>query len=122
MTDDRWIRIAAAAALPPREGRVVQIGSREIAVFNLGDGFFAADNSCPHNGGPLCDGIVTGHAVVCPLHAWKVNLETGEVERPAAANSCVQTYPARVQDGLLEIHVGGFRVREEGPTPEGAVA
>ena len=48
-----------------------------------GDQFLATDNQCPHKGGPLCDGIVTGASVVCPLHAWKVNLETGEVERPA---------------------------------------
>ena len=122
MTDPRWIRIAAAADLPPREGRVVHIGSHEIAVFNLGDRFFAADNSCPHKGGPLCDGIVTGRAVVCPLHAWKVNLETGEVERPAAATGCVQTYPARVHEGVLEINVDAVRLQAEGATAQGAVA
>ena len=122
MTDCRWVRIAFAVDLPPREGRVVQLGSREIAVFNLGDRFFATDNRCPHKGGPLCDGIVTGHAVVCPLHAWKVNLETGQVERPAAANHCVQTYPARVQDGVLQVDVSGFRLQAERSMPEGAIA
>lgn len=122
MTDCRWTRIALAADLPPREGRVVQLGPREIAVFNLGDRFFAADNRCPHKGGPLCDGIVTGHAVVCPLHAWKVNLETGEVERPAAANTCVQTYPTRVQDGVLQIDVRGSHLQEERSMPTGAIA
>jgi nitrite reductase [NAD(P)H] small subunit len=122
MTDCRWIRIAVAADLPPREGRVVQLGSREIAVFNLGDRFFAADNRCPHKGGPLCDGIMTGHAVVCPLHAWKVNLETGEVERPAAANRCVQTYPTRVQDGVLLVDVRGFGLQAERSMADGAIA
>jgi nitrite reductase (NADH) small subunit len=99
----RWIRIAAAADLPPREGRAVAIGETEIAVFNLGDRFFATDNRCPHKGGPLCDGIVSGYAVVCPLHAWKVNLDTGGVERPAAANACVRTYDTRLRDGVVEI-------------------
>jgi nitrite reductase (NADH) small subunit len=122
MTECRWIRIAVAADLPPREGRVVEFGSRKIAVFNLGDRFFAADNRCPHRGGPLCDGIVTGHAVVCPLHAWKVNLETGEVERPATANRCVQTYPTRVRDGVLQIDVRGSRPQEERSMPAGAIA
>ena len=122
MTDCRWIRIAVAVDLPPREGRVVQLGSRDIAVFNLGDRFFATDNRCPHKGGPLCDGIVTGHAVVCPLHAWKVNLETGDVERPAAANRCVQTYPTRVQDGVLQIDVTGFPLQAERSMAEGAIA
>ena len=109
----RWIRIAPAIDLPPREGRAVLIGDREIAVFNLGDRIFATDNRCPHKGGPLCDGIVTGSAVVCPLHAWKVDLDTGEVQRPTAANACVQTYDTRVVDGILELDVRGFRLQAE---------
>src|SRR5262249_50324666 len=48
-----------------------------------------------------CDGIVTGAAVVCPLHAWKVNLATGTVERPEGVNACVQTYPIRVEDEVI---------------------
>lgn len=103
MNQQRWIRIAAVADIPPREGRAVTIAGRELAVFNLGDGFFATDNRCPHKAGPLCDGIVTGRSVVCPLHAWKVNLATGEVERPSAANTCVNTYPVRIDDGVLVI-------------------
>jgi nitrite reductase (NADH) small subunit len=86
-------------------------GGRELAIFNLGDRFFATDNCCPHKGGPLCDGIVTGSAVVCPLHAWKVNLATGEVERPSAANTCVRTYPARVDDGIIVVRIPAAGVR-----------
>ena len=74
-----WIRIAPCDSIPPREGRAAVVGGREIAIFNLGDRFLAVDNRCPHQSGPLCDGIVAGDAVVCPLHAWKVNLETGAV-------------------------------------------
>ena len=116
----RWIRITPIGNIPPREGRAVLVGDREIALFNLGpstalgarpstelgagDRFLATDNQCPHKGGPLCDGIVTGTSVVCPLHAWKVNLETGEVERPAQGRDhCVATYPTRVEDGVVLI-------------------
>jgi transcriptional regulator with XRE-family HTH domain len=62
----------------------------------------AVDNRCPHRGGPPSDGIVAGHAVVCPLHAWKVCLETGAVERPANATACLRTYATRVEAGLIE--------------------
>ena len=100
----RWIRVTPAENVPPREGRAVLIGDREIALFNLGDRFLAIDNRCPHQGGPLCDGIVTGASVVCPLHAWKVNLENGEVERPSQGKDrCVATYPTRVEDGVVSI-------------------
>jgi len=100
----RWVRVTTTDNVPPREGRAVLIGDREIALFNLGDHFLATDNQCPHQGGPLCDGIVTGSSVVCPLHAWKVNLANGEVERPThGKDHCVATYPARVEDGVVLI-------------------
>ena len=107
-----WVRVAPTEDIPPREGRAVLIGDREIALFNLGpstglgagDEFLATDNQCPHQGGPLCDGIVTGSSVVCPLHAWKVNLASGQVERPShGKDHCVATYPVRVEDGIVLI-------------------
>jgi len=101
MNDYRWVRVTPCDNIPPREGREVVIGGRHIAVFNLGGRFFATDNRCPHKGGPLCDGIVTGAAVVCPLHAWKINLATGLVERPEAMSACLQTYPIRVEHDVL---------------------
>jgi nitrite reductase (NADH) small subunit len=109
-----WIRVAASDQFPQREGRRIVIGGREIAIFNLGDRFFAVDNQCPHRGGPLCDGIVAGGAVVCPLHAWKVNLDSGTVERPADANACTRAYEARVQDGIVSIDVPSAEVRSAG--------
>jgi len=100
----RWIRIAPAGDIPLREGRAVHVGAREIALFNLGDRFLATDNQCPHKGGPLCDGIVTGSSVVCPLHAWKVDLERGCVVRPAhGTDHCVGTYPTRIEDGIVVV-------------------
>jgi nitrite reductase (NADH) small subunit len=100
-----WVRITACDNIPPREGRVVRVGDRSIAVFNLGGRFCAVDNQCPHRGGPLADGIVAGVSVVCPLHAWKVNLETGAVERPADVSACVRTHSTRVEAGVVLVHL-----------------
>jgi len=98
-----WVQVARAELIPPREGRSVWVGARELAIFNVGDGFLATDNQCPHKGGPLCDGIVTGRSVVCPLHAWKISLESGAVERPGRADACVPTHPVRVEDGIVMV-------------------
>jgi nitrite reductase (NADH) small subunit len=105
MNDHSWIRVTASDNVPPREGREVVVGGRHLAIFNLGDRFLTTENRCPHRGGPLCDGIVTGGAVVCPLHAWKVNLDTGSVERPAASEACVATYATRIEDGVIMIRI-----------------
>ncbi len=101
MNPSRWIRVARRESVPLREGRAVRLGDREIALFNLGDRFLATDNRCPHQGGPLCDGIVAGESVVCPLHAWKVRLDSGVVERPAAPDVCITTYQTRLDNGIV---------------------
>jgi nitrite reductase (NADH) small subunit len=104
MNDRRWVRVTASDNVPLREGRAVSIGGRDMAIFNLGDRFLATDNRCPHSNGPLCDGIVTGTSVVCPLHAWKINLADGCVERPTdGRDRSVETYPVRVEDGMIEV-------------------
>ena len=102
---DHWVPITACSNIPLREGRAVTLGERQIAIFNLGDRFLATDNQCPHRGGPLCDGIVAGESVVCPLHAWKVRLDTGAVERPASSEKCVTTYPTRIDNGILMLEL-----------------
>jgi len=98
-----WTAVAAVDDIPVREGRVVHVGGKAIAVFNMGDRFMAVDNQCPHKGGPLSDGIITGGAVVCPLHAWRINLTTGEVERPCEAAPAIHTYATNVDAGVVHV-------------------
>lgn len=105
MNGPQWVQITSCENIPLREGRAVRLGDREIAIFNLGDRFLATDNQCPHRGGPLCDGIVAGGSVVCPLHAWKVRLDTGAVERPAAHDKCIATYATRIENGILMLEL-----------------
>ena len=100
-----WVRVVRCEDIPLREGRAVMIGRREIAIFNLGDRFLAVDNRCPHRGGPLADGIVSGSNVVCPLHAWKFNLESGQGVNSASQSSCVMTFATRVEDGILCVEI-----------------
>jgi nitrite reductase (NADH) small subunit len=105
MSEPQWVRITACENIPPREGRSATAGDREIALFNLGDRFLAVESRCPHQGGPLADGIVAGGSVVCPLHAWKIDLENGCVERPAGSVACIATYPTRVEAGIVMVEL-----------------
>jgi nitrite reductase/ring-hydroxylating ferredoxin subunit len=45
--------------------------------------------------------------VVCPLHSWKVNLETGGVDRPKGAEQCLRTYPTRLDDDVVVVGLPG---------------
>jgi nitrite reductase (NADH) small subunit len=100
----KWIRVTSTKNIPLREGRSVRIGNDEIAIFNLGDRFAAVDNACPHRGGPLCDGIVSGKTVTCPLHGYKVCLDTGHIVKPEMPVR-VETYPVRIEDGDIFVEM-----------------
>jgi nitrite reductase (NADH) small subunit len=98
-----WIKITPTESIPLREGRAVNVGGEEIAIFNMGDRFLAIQNRCPHSQGPLADGIVSGNTVVCPLHQWKTCLESGEVQRPKDTGHCVKTFDTKVEDNIVLI-------------------
>ena len=65
--------------IPVGEARVFRVEGRAIAVFRCRSGdLFAAGAECPHRGGPLADGVIGGHSVICPLHGYLFDLRTGE--------------------------------------------
>ncbi len=114
-------RVTAVENIPPLEGRSVVVGGVEVAIFNLRDRFVTIENRCPHKGGPLCDGIVSGTTVVCPLHGWRFDLETGLAVR-ASLPSCVTTFPTRVEDGIVLVDIEAGRRLLDVDEAEEAVA
>ena len=77
MGDSDFVRVARVADVPPGTALTVVAGAREIALFNVGGTFYAVDNTCPHQGGPLAEGWVEGTRVTCPWHAWTFELTNG---------------------------------------------
>jgi len=108
----RWIAITTVDNVPLREGRAVSVGDTEIAIFQLDNRYLTIENNCPHKGGPLCDGIVSGTTVVCPLHGQRFDLETG-MPVLASQPGCVATFPTRVENGVIFVHLGGARTAEQ---------
>jgi nitrite reductase (NADH) small subunit len=93
--------------LPLGEGRTFQIGEVAVAIFRTrSNEIFATQAACPHKNGPLADGIVGDGQVVCPLHAYKFKLATGE----PIGNTCsaLKTYPVTLSsDGDVLLSVDG---------------
>ncbi|HWZ97148.1 MAG TPA: nitrite reductase small subunit NirD [Candidatus Dormibacteraeota bacterium] len=113
-TEKKWFRVAPCNSIPVREGRAVEIASRQMAIFNLGERFVAVENRCPHRGGPLADGIVSGNAIVCPLHAWKFDLLSGSSVNHQESEACLKAFPVRIEAGIVSVELPLGADEEEG--------
>ena len=70
-------RACAVDDVPLGEGRAITLEGRRIALFRTHAGWYAIDNTCPHAGGPLADGIAADCSVICPLHERRFSLADG---------------------------------------------
>lgn len=96
-------RVAAVEDLRPGSGRELTVGDRVVALFRVGDDFFALDGICPHAGGPLGEGYVTGTRVTCPWHGWQFDVTTGR--HCLNANLTTETFPVVVENGEVYVEL-----------------
>lgn len=86
--------------VPAGEGRSFHVGLLRVAVFRQRDGaLYAVQAECPHQKGPLAEGLAGGGTVICPMHSWKFDLASGACLNDPAHR--LQTYPIREEDGWL---------------------
>lgn len=93
------VRVGASGDLGEGEALRVQAFGRTVAVFRHEGRLFALDDACPHRGGPLGKGDLERGRVLCPLHGWAFDLETGAYEEQPSL--CVRTYRIEEADGAL---------------------
>ena len=95
------INLGSIEQIPIGQGACFIVNDQEIAVFRSRDGrIFAIENRCPHRQGPLCEGIVGGGKVICPLHGHKFDLTTGKGSDP---RECVKVFKAWEDHGQMMI-------------------
>jgi NAD(P)H-dependent nitrite reductase small subunit len=91
-----FIPVAKFSEIPTGSGKLIEIGNLEIALFRLGETIYATSNVCPHQGGPLAEGVVRGEQIVCPWHQWQFNIKDGT--SPLNPKLKIKTYPVK-QEG-----------------------
>jgi NAD(P)H-dependent nitrite reductase small subunit len=91
--------------IPCGKAIAVQAGRRTIAVFRVGDAFYAIGNTCPHKGASLCDGevLVEEKMVRCPWHHWNWQLTNGRLE--SDPRQAVRTYEVAVDGDEVIVRV-----------------
>jgi nitrite reductase (NADH) small subunit/3-phenylpropionate/trans-cinnamate dioxygenase ferredoxin subunit len=99
--DDDFVTVARVADVAPGTATAVVVGSHEIALFNVGGTFYALDNTCPHQGGPLAEGWIDGTRVTCPWHAWTFELADGSMTLGDYAS--VDPFDVRVRGDEVQV-------------------
>ena len=122
MTQRQEHLVGDLSEFPENSHKVVNVGRREIGIFNIGGEFYGLPNICPHQTGPLCEGKTTtgtlvarkdndwrfewdyeGEIVACPWHGLEYHVPTGRCL--AFSNIKVRTYKVVVEDGKVKVRV-----------------
>jgi nitrite reductase (NADH) small subunit len=120
--------VCRTADLPPGSHVVVDVGRRQIGVFNVAGRYYALPNLCPHQIGPLCAGrttgtlaasaatdwqpewVLDGEVIVCPWHGLEFHVPTGRCL--AYAEITLRSYEVRVVDDHVRVVVGRRTTRD----------
>lgn len=101
-----WVAVARVGDVPPGDLKAVEYDGAMIVLFNLDGRYYALDDVCTHDGGPLSDGVVLGCEVACPRHGARFDIRTGAVTSPPAVEP-VRRLAVRVDGERILVRDGG---------------
>ncbi len=99
-----FVKVAKTDEIVPGQGKMIEVGGKKIALFNVEGSFHAIDDTCTHRGGSLSEGSLEGNQVTCPLHGARFDVTTGEVLGPPAPQG-VARYNVRVEGSDIQVEV-----------------
>jgi anthranilate 1,2-dioxygenase ferredoxin subunit len=103
-TVNAWHPVGMLDDFEEGEPVAVVAANKPVALFRLGDAIFALHDLCTHGHARLSEGFVEDGCVECPLHQGLVDIRTG-APRCAPIVEAVRSYPVRINDGNVEVHV-----------------
>lgn len=99
-----FLPVASLAELPPGERLFIEVDGKQVVIFNIAGSLFAIGDLCTHDNGPLGDGQLEGHDVICPRHGARFDIRNGKaIALPAGVD--IPAYPLRVIEGIIQIGI-----------------
>lgn len=100
-----FVKVAEVSEIPPGERKVIDVDGLFIVVFNVNGAFYAIEDLCTHDDGPLAEGDLDGHEIECPRHGARFDIRTGQVlSFPAITD--VPAFAVRVEGSDVLVDVG----------------
>ena len=98
------VTVAKTTEVGAGQAKAVQVKGQTIALFNIGGTYYAIEDTCTHQGGPLSDGEVEGTAVTCPWHGAQFDVTSGKVLSPPAPDG-VKSYKVHLQGDEIQLEI-----------------
>ena len=101
----KWVTVAAASALAPESVIAVRQEGFDLALYRIGEAFYASDNVCPHAyNGRMSRGLLDGDTIACPLHGAVFEIRTGRaIDGPYCAD--LKIFPVRVMGEEIQVEL-----------------
>ena len=98
--------VCPVGELPSCSVKIVYAGDIAVGVYNLNGEYFALEDRCSHDDGPLCEGDFEcdDGVAICPRHGANIDIRTGRPLTLPAVES-VRTFPVRIDDGMVKVKV-----------------
>ena len=116
MSESSWIKAASTDDLGPGEGYEtdVEINGEVIGLFCIDDKYYAL-GECPHEQGPLCQGIIEDNIVNCPWHSARFDITTGECLSGPTACRVIGNVSVDEESDNVKLHAcNTYQVKVEG--------
>ena len=91
-----FVKVAQTNEIPAGQGKCVEVEGKRIAIFNVDGTYYAIDDVCPHQGGPLGEGELNGTIVTCPWHGWEYDVTSG-----------INTFDTELKQEQFQVKVDG---------------
>ncbi|HVU90335.1 MAG TPA: non-heme iron oxygenase ferredoxin subunit [Pirellulales bacterium] len=102
-----FVRVAKVSDIPDPGKQIVEVEDRLVVVFHVAGQFYALDDVCTHDGGPLGEGALEGFCIACPRHGAKFDIRDGRALTMPATRPTVAHEVKIEGDDIL------VRLREE---------
>lgn len=99
-----WVTVAQVADLPVGKVKVVEAAGQRLALAHLEGQFFAVQDLCTHDDGPLGEGELLGEEIECPRHGARFNVKSGQVVTLPAVLP-VKTFPTKVVGNQVQVQL-----------------
>jgi 3-phenylpropionate/trans-cinnamate dioxygenase ferredoxin subunit len=102
MKTARYVTVAKVGEIPEGGVKITRVDDELLAIFHVAGQYYAINDVCTHDGGPLAEGPLEGHVIECPRHGARFDIRTGAVLcMPATAP--VPTHETRVVGDEIQV-------------------